>query len=177
MPKLKMFSQNSTDVLSIAEVAKTLSMSEEDVRIALMGKYDDFDTRDTCKLSDVETLIPKQLEDVAQHPKYTSPASAPAPSPASSQTRLQQQILDEIDGLDKLLELRNRVAENLLDNADSQLNSLLTQRWEATNKVYMESVHSLLDRAKQVQLSPLLSNQLDGEISYAMKAIEGKYES
>lgn len=176
MPKLKMFAQNNTDVLSIAEVAKSLNMSEEDVRISLMGKYDDFDTRDTCKLSDVETLIPKQLEEVAE-PPYTSPAPSPVSSPVSSQNRLQQQILDEIDGLDKLLELRNRVAENLLDNADSHLNQLLTQRWEATNKVYMESVHSLLDRAKQVQLSPLLSNQLDGEISYAMKAIEGKYES
>jgi hypothetical protein len=182
MPKVKLFSSQQESV-AISEIASAVNLLEDDVRLKLASIYPDFDTLQSIPSADLEMILglfPKAFdEQLVKRERDESTIDVPKEKEVQQPTgnhvsQLAAQLEAELQAVDSLFLLRNRVAENISLHHNAELATALNQRWSEAHSEYLQSIHSLAARAKQIKSSPLLANDVDSELNSVLRVIEGK---
>ena len=182
MPKVKLFSSQQESV-KISEIASTVGLPQDEVRLKLATLYPDFDTLQSIPSADLEMvlgLFPKALDEqlVKRDESGLKPTENPTQQPTGNHTnhvsQLAAQLEAELQAVDSLFLLRNRVAQNISEHHNQELANALNQQWTEAHNQYLASIHSLASRAKEIKSSPLLSNDIDSELNSVLRVIEGK---
>lgn len=183
MPKVKLFSSQQESV-TIAEIASTVGLPQDEVRLKLATLFPDFDTLVSIPSADLEVvlaLFPKALNEqlIKRDESTLKPTENPIQQPTGNPTgnhvnQLAAQLEAELQAVDSLFLLRNRVAQNISEHHNQELATALNQQWTEAHNQYLASIHSLAARAKEIKASPLLDNDIDSELNSVLRVIEGK---